>query len=87
MTKQQKLLAKLLRVPPPKDLTWSELETILKSLGFVFQSTTGGGSHGKFVYQKDPTLYFSTCRPHPRPTIGSGTIRNLVMWLSDNQFI
>ena len=30
ITKQDKLLAKLLKIPPPKDMTWDELELCFK---------------------------------------------------------
>lgn len=69
MTKQEKLLARLLKIPPPKDLTRDEFETCLVSLGFIFQPTAGGGSHGRFVSAKAPTLFFCTCHPRPHPSI------------------
>ena len=76
MTKQDKLLAKLLKIPPPKDMTWDELELCFKQLGFAFRPSAGGGSHGRFVSEKDPTLFFCTCRPHPHPIVGAKTIKN-----------
>lgn len=69
MTKQEKLLARLLKIPPPKDLTRNEFETCLVFLGVIFRATAGGGSHGRFVSAKAPTLFFCTCRPHPHPSI------------------
>lgn len=58
MTKQEKLLARLLKIPPPKDLTRNEFETCLVSLGFIFQPTAGGGSHNRFVSEKRFNLVF-----------------------------
>ena len=44
--------ARLLKIPPPKDLTRDEFETCLVSLGGIFRATAGGGSHGRFVSVK-----------------------------------
>lgn len=78
MTNQNKLLAPLLRIPPPKDMTWNKLAPCLRALGFVFRPTLGGGSHGRFVSAKDPTLFFCACRPHPHPIVGVQTVKNIV---------
>lgn len=87
MTPQEKLLARLLKIPPQKDLTWSELEPCLVSLGFIFQPTAGGGSHNRFVSEKDSTLFFCTCRPHPRPSIDAKPLKNSVTWLQINRML
>lgn len=58
MTKQEKLLARLLKIPPLKDLPWNELETCPVSLGFVFRPSAGGGSHNRFVSEKRFNLVF-----------------------------
>ena len=87
MTKQEKLLARLLKIPPPKDLTWDEFETCLVSLGVIFRPTAVGGSHGRFVSDKDPSLFFCTCRPHSRPLVGAKSLKESVVWLPINRMI
>lgn len=87
MPKQEKLLARLLKIPPLKDLTWNKLEPCLVALGFVFRPSAGGGSHGRFISEKDPTLFFCTCRPHPRPIVGTKTIKNIVTWLQAKEIL
>lgn len=87
MPKQEKLLARLLKIPQLKTLTWNELETCLVSLGFIFQPTAGGGSHGRFVSEKIFNLFFCTCRPHPRPSIDAKSLKNSVTWLQINRMI
>ena len=87
MTKQDKMLAKLLRIPPPKDMTWDELELRLKPLCFVFAPAAGGSSHGRFVPAENPPLFFHTCRQHPLPRVGTKTIKNIVTWLQANEIL
>ena len=87
MTKQDKLLAKLLKIPPPKDMTWDELELCINHFGFVCQPAAGGGSPGRFDAEKDATLFFCTCRPHPHPIVGAKTIKNIVAWLQTNEIL
>lgn len=52
MPKQEKLLTRLLKIPPLKDLTWNELEPCLVALGVASRPTAGDGSHGRFVSVK-----------------------------------
>lgn len=85
MMKQEKLLARLLKIPPPKDLTRDEFETCLVSLGFVFRPSAGGSSHVRFVSAKAPTLFFCTCRPHP--SIDAKPLQNSVARLPINRMI
>lgn len=85
MTKQEKLLARLLKIPPLKDLPWNELETCPVSLGFVFRPSAGGSSHVRFVSAKAPTLFFCTCRPHP--SIDAKPLQNNVARLPINRMI
>ena len=87
MPKQEKLLARLLKIPPLKDLTWNKLEPCLVALEFVFRPSAGSGSHGRFISEKDSTLFFCTCRPHPRPIVSDRTLKNIVAWLQINKII
>lgn len=60
MTRQEKLLRKLLDMNAV--LTWSELVTILRGLGYQVQQ--GPGSRVKFVHE-DPLMLISLHKPHP----------------------
>jgi hypothetical protein len=62
MGKKDKLLKKFLEIPPKKDLTFNELETLLISCGF--SKIDGAGSAVKFYnYEKD--LLINLHKPHP----------------------
>ncbi len=69
MPKQEKLLARLLKIPQLKTLTWNELETCLVSLGFIFQPTAGGGSHDRFVSEKIFNLFSAPAVRIPVPRL------------------
>ena len=62
MGRNEKLLARLKQ--RPKDFTWGELASLLKSLGYV-QRKTGktGGSRRRFVHATAPTITLH--KPHP----------------------
>lgn len=60
MTKQQKLLAKLL--DDKQRFKWSELVTLLKSLGY--EQIEGNGSRVKFN-NGNPEAIINLHRPHP----------------------
>lgn len=87
MPKQEKLLTRLLKIPPLKDLTWNELEPCLVALGVASRPTAGDGSHGRFVSVKAPILFFCACRPHPRSSIGAKPLQNSVARLPINRMI
>lgn len=87
VSKKQKQVEKLLKVPPPTDLSWAELEAALGALGFVFYPNSAGGSHGKFMHRDDPSLRFMASRPHPKPEVGAGTVRNIVQWLKEHNIV
>ena len=62
MSKKDKLLKKFLVVPPKKDLTFDELETLLLSCGYV--KLEGRGSAVKF-YHKSKDNLINLHKPHP----------------------
>ena len=62
MSKKNKLLTKFLQVPPLKNLTFNELETLLCSCGFV--KIDGTGSAVKF-YNQDKDILINLHKPHP----------------------
>ena len=62
MSRKDKLLKKFLEVPPKKDLTFEELETLLLSCGYV--KLEGKGSAVKFYHQEKDNL-INLHKPHP----------------------
>ena len=62
MSKKDKLLKKFLKVPPKKDLTFEELESLLLSCGYV--KLEGKGSAVKFFHQEKDNL-INLHKPHP----------------------
>ncbi|WP_457750276.1 type II toxin-antitoxin system HicA family toxin [Sulfurimonas sp.] len=62
MSKKDKLLKKFLKIPPLKDLTFNELETLLCSCGFI--KIDGAGSAVKF-YNKEKDILINLHKPHP----------------------
>ena len=75
MTKQEKPLVRLLKIPPPKAVTRNKLETCIVALGVVFRPSVVGGAHGRFVSVKNLALFFCTCRLHPRPSIDAKPLK------------
>nr|DAR86398.1 MAG TPA: hypothetical protein [Caudoviricetes sp.] len=64
MSQAEKLLAKLLRKPTPKDFTWDELCIILTRYGFELEKTgQSGGSARRFVHTSG--INFRAHEPHP----------------------
>lgn len=62
MSKKDKLLERFLKVPPNKDLTFDELQTLL--LGFGYEKIEGSGSAVKF-YNKEKDSLINLHKPHP----------------------
>ena len=62
MSRKDKLIRKFLHIPIKKDLTFSELETLLLSCGF--QKLEGSGSAVKF-YHQSRDLLINLHKPHP----------------------
>jgi len=62
MGKKDKLLKKFLKIPPLKDLTFNELETLLTSCGFI--KIDGAGSAVKF-YNETKDILINMHKPHP----------------------
>ncbi len=74
MAKQEKLFNKFTAVPPKKDLTFNELETLLNHYGF--NKIEGNGSRVKFIH---PTkqLVLSIHKPHPSNILKEYVVREV----------
>ncbi|MGE4457291.1 MAG: type II toxin-antitoxin system HicA family toxin [Arcobacteraceae bacterium] len=62
MSRRGKLLKKFLHIPIKKDLTFSELETLLEACGYV--KIEGNGSAVKF-FNKEKNSLINLHKPHP----------------------
>lgn len=62
MSRKEKLLKKFLHIPIKKDLTFSELTTLLLACGYV--KIDGNGSAVKF-FNKDKDSLINLHKPHP----------------------
>jgi len=62
MSKKDKLIKKFLEIPPKKDLTFKELETLL--LSCRFEKLDGSGSAVKF-YNREKDILVNLHKPHP----------------------
>ncbi|MEI7901151.1 MAG: type II toxin-antitoxin system HicA family toxin [bacterium] len=85
MSKSDKLLARLLATPPPKDFTWDELVTLLKGKGFE-PLTSSGGSARKFYHHERGTL-IRLHEPHPQRTLKTYMIKEVIGKLKDEGFV
>jgi len=82
MTRQAKLLTKLFN--PNSTLTWDELVSILKGLGF--RQLEGSGSRVKFD-NGNPKEAIHLHRPHPGNQIKTYTKRQVVEHLKNSGLI
>jgi len=75
MSRKKKLLTRLQK--RPKDFTWDELTSLLKSLGYR-ESKTGktGGSRRRFLHESAPTITLH--KPHPQNALKRYTIDQIV---------
>ena len=62
MSKKDKLLTKFLEIPPRKNFTFNELDSLLTSCGF--RKIEGAGSAVKFYHQENDIL-INLHKPHP----------------------
>ncbi|PJI91196.1 HicA-like toxin of HicAB toxin-antitoxin system [Yoonia maricola] len=82
MSRREKLLARLRTYP--KDFEWSELETLLKSFGYVVVKKSGG-SRRKFVGEDLPLI--SLHEPHPDKVVKSVYLKQVVEVLLESGII
>lgn len=72
---KEKLFARLRQ--RPKDFTWGELTSLLKTMGYV-QKKTGktGGSRRRFVHPSAPTITLH--KPHPNRIVKMYVINDIL---------
>jgi len=61
MSKKEKLLARLLANPSPKDFPWHDLVTLMGCYGF--NNSCRGGSH--YVFEHTSGFRFTMSKTHP----------------------
>ena len=74
MSKKEKLLRKFLEIPPKKDLTFNELETLLLSCGYI--KLEGKGSAVKFYHEEKDNL-INLHKPHPSNILKTYLIKQI----------
>ena len=85
MTKQEKLIEKMCRLP--KDFTFAELETVLLQLGF--EKDDKGKTSGSRVrfYNKDKQMQYLAHKPHPSSIVKEKALKDIVDYLKENKLI
>lgn len=84
MSKHLKALARLSSSPPPADLKWSELKSVLEALGYKMLNNSG--SRRKFFHPGKQALIICH-RPHPSPNVDKGCVVDVVEHLRTYGFI
>ena len=80
MSKGEKLLERLLRIP--KDFTWDELTAVLVNLGYEpLKSGKTGGSRRKFVDQDKYIINLH--KPHPENTVKEYALKQVIDQLKE----
>ena len=80
MSRKEKLLNKFLQTPIKKDLTFSELETLLLSCGFV--KIEGNGSAVKF-FNKEKDSLINLHKPHPSDILKTYLVKQIQQKLQE----
>ncbi len=80
MSKKDKLLKKFLAYPIKKDLTFSELTTLLIACGFI--KLEGAGSAMKF-YNKSKDILINLHKPHPGNILKTYIVKQIQIKLKE----
>jgi len=82
MSKREKLVERLLS--KPKDLEWSEIVSLLESMGF--EIVRGKGSRRKFKH-KETNALISLHEPHPNKIMKIYAIEEITTTLKEGGFL
>lgn len=74
MSKKEKLINRIMTVPPRSDITYDELQTLLVSLGY--KKIEGSGSRVKFFNMEARDLIILH-KPHPGNIINKATVKDV----------
>lgn len=81
MSQKDKLLAKLLKKPIPKDFTINELDSLMKKLDC--EKYQGGRGSGIGYYDPKSTLCVQFDQPHPGKSLYRYQIEKVICFLKD----
>jgi predicted RNA binding protein YcfA (HicA-like mRNA interferase family) len=74
VSRAEKLLARFLARPCPKDFSWDELVTLLRAFGFD-EKTGSGGSHRTFINAQGRKLFLA--KPHPENVVKTYALKQI----------
>lgn len=83
MSKKDKLLKRFLQSPIRKDLTFTELELLLTTIGYQKTEGTGTGSAVKFYHPKKDDL-INLHKPHPGNILKVYLVKQIQLKLKEN---
>jgi hypothetical protein len=86
MPKHDKTLSKITSQPTPSNVKWSDLKSLLESLGYK-QLKTGktGGSRRKFFNEAKNALIICH-EPHPSSIVNKGCVADVAQHLKEHGF-
>lgn len=85
MSKKEKLVQRLLMLP--KDFTFAELESLLIQLGFEMDNKgKTSGSRIRF-YNREKQLQYLAHKTHPTSIIKPNALKDIVIYLQNNNLI
>jgi hypothetical protein len=76
VSKKQKLLQKLLKVPSPRDFSWDELIVLMEHHGFKACPPSGGGSH--YTFQHVSGFCFGVSKTHPSGLLKTYQVKDAI---------
>ena len=87
MSRYDKILIRITSTPPPSDIKWSKLKSLLIYLGYVrLKPGLTGGSRRKF-YHKEKDALIICHKPHPESIVDKGCIKDIAQHLSEHGFV
>ena len=84
MSKQQKILDGIQSRPPPADIRWDELKSMLEWLGYRMHK--GDGARRKFAHPETKAV-IALHEPHHPAIVGKKCLTNVVQFLRDKGHI
>ena len=74
MSKKDKLLQRLHKIPPPVDFTWEEFLSVMRGAGFT--ESCDGGSH--YMFEHSRGFRFGASKTHPSGLLKRYQIKNAI---------
>ena len=84
MSKLEKMRDRICASPTPADITWAEISSLLRKLGYT--ELSGAGSRRKF-YNAARDLLINCHQPHPQPTMPRYAVEAIVDHLKSNDLL